>query len=122
MEIELSRLRGKNKSGYQQLQAEDEEQPASSRPGMSTGRAMRSYGGAVKGKGRAKYSDEPEDEIDLLRGDEHHEHYADDEEQAEAGAQQQAKQPPKRPAPTRQSTGKDKSRTVPFRPPDKLQN
>ncbi|KAG8866259.1 putative aminophospholipid-translocase [Serendipita sp. 405] len=89
---------------------------------MSTGRAMRSYGGAIKGKGRSKYSDEPEDEIDLLRGDELHEHYADDEEQAEAGAQQQAKQPPKRPAPTRQSTGKDKSRTVPFRPPDKLQN
>ncbi|KAG8798855.1 putative aminophospholipid-translocase [Serendipita sp. 398] len=122
MEIELSRLRGKNKSGYQQLQAEDKEEPTSSRPGMSTGRAMRSYGGAVKGKGRAKYSDEPEDEIDLLRGDELHEHYADDEEQAEAGAQQHAKQAPKRPAPTRQSTGKDKSRTVPFRPPDKLQN
>ncbi|KAG8780763.1 putative aminophospholipid-translocase [Serendipita sp. 397] len=122
MEIELSRLRGNNKSGYQQLQAEDKEQPTSSRPGMSTGRAMRSYGGAVKGKGRAKYSDEPEDEIDLLRGDELHEHYADDEEQAEAGAQQHAKQAPKRPAPTRQSTGKDKSRTVPFRPPDKLQN
>jgi hypothetical protein len=84
MDIELSRLRNKNnKAGYQKLESNEDGEPDSgsaANMSMST-RQARAYGNK-KGKGKAnKYADEPEDEVDLLRGDE----FADDEDHAEAG-------------------------------------
>jgi hypothetical protein len=84
MDIELSRLRNKNnKAGYQKLESNEDGEPDSggaANMSMST-RQARAYGNK-KGKGKAnKYVDEPEDEVDLLRGDE----FADDEDHAEAG-------------------------------------
>jgi phospholipid-translocating ATPase len=84
MDIELSRLRNKNSNtGYQKLESNEDGEPDSSgAANMSTStRQARGYGNK-KGKGKAnKYVDEPEDEVDLLRGDE----FADDEGHAEAG-------------------------------------
>lgn len=104
MDIELSRLRNKNKSGYTRLESNDGESPttapspsnpsSSSRTRMSSSRTGRTYGyndNKGKGKGRAKYTDEPEDEVDLLRADELGEQYADDEHRAEEGQ----REPPK---------------------------
>lgn len=83
MDIELSRLRNKkNKAGYQKLESDDTNDHIDTSEAMSN-RQARSYGnkGKPKGKGRAKYVDEPEDEVDLLRGDE----FAEDEDHAEVG-------------------------------------
>jgi len=84
MDIELSRLRNKkSKSGYQKLESNEDGEPDSSgATSMSmSSRQARGYGNR-KGKGKGnRYVDEPEDEIDLLRGDE----FAEDEEHAEAG-------------------------------------
>ncbi|KIM23917.1 hypothetical protein M408DRAFT_332096 [Serendipita vermifera MAFF 305830] len=121
MDIELSRLRNKNnKAGYQRIESDEQ---VDSPTGAMSNRPGRSYGnkGKPKGKGRAKYIDEPEDEVDLLRGDE----FAEDEDHAEAGQsshEMAVKAPP--PPKTRQQSmsSKDKSRTIPFRPPEKLQN
>jgi len=95
MDIELSRLRNKNKSGYTRLESNDGESPTTApSPGnpssrtMSSSRTGRTYGfndNKGKGKGKAKYIDEPEDEVDLLRADELAEQYADDEAHAEEG-------------------------------------
>src|ERR1700761_7227204 len=104
MDIELSRLRNKNKSGYTRLESNDGESPttapspgnpsSSSRTRMSSSRTGRTYGyndNRGKGKGRAKYTDEPEDEVDLLRADELGKQYADDQRRAEEGQ----REPPK---------------------------
>jgi hypothetical protein len=95
MDIELSRLRNKTKSGYTRLESNDGESPTTApSPGnpssrtMSSSRTGRRHGfndNKGKGKGKAKYTDEPEDEVDLLRADELADQYADGDAQAEEG-------------------------------------
>lgn len=88
MDIELSRII-KDNAGYQKLAGEDNEIDT---PAMST-RPGKSYN--KKGKGKAKYVDEPEDEVDLLRESRSGE-YADDEVDAELGHQPTLPKPPER--------------------------
>jgi hypothetical protein len=149
MDIELTRLRNKDRNqGYQRLESAPDEEPVSAststptpaRTGMSSNsRSARTYGAASnskgKGKGKATYSDRPEDEVGLLGGDDSDE-YPEDNSRAHVTVNQ-VKAPSKvyyshydsyvlanlltpQPPSIRQATGKDKSRTIPFRPPGKI--
>ncbi|KAF8591735.1 phospholipid-translocating P-type ATPase [Ramaria rubella] len=124
-DIPLRVLKGhKSKSGgYTPLNSEEDKDQGKAQdtlPGNSmavaraTASTVASYHARQKGKGKQqRYMDD--DDLDeaanLLRGSE----YGDDEvEEAEDAPFQRGKDP------TAPSVGKDKSRTIPFRPPDKL--
>ncbi|KAJ7583625.1 hypothetical protein C8J56DRAFT_214008 [Mycena floridula] len=115
--------RNKARSGYQQLfESDTVNTPTSSASTMPAPVAAAAASRNIFGKGRRRdrYVDDPEEEAELLGGDE--------EELGEQEAQLPRRQhsPPSRIPLTllksRKHALKDKSRTVPFRPPDKFRS
>ncbi|KAF8651079.1 hypothetical protein AX16_004941 [Volvariella volvacea WC 439] len=68
------------------------------------------------GKRRERYADDPDEEAGLL------EQHGSDGEDDESESHQISEGSPSRSPPRQSRGGKDKSRTIPFRPPDKLQS
>lgn len=103
MDIELSKIRNKA-SGYQRLRQQndndgnDYKDDNASSPGSamsSLTRRTRGYSNSKgnKGKGKARYQDEPEDEVNLLNNADRDE-FAEDDVEAEAGQSQNTRKPP----------------------------
>jgi phospholipid-translocating ATPase len=117
-DIPLHSLR-RSRAGYTPLNR-DTEMPAVN---IIASTAAARLGARSKGKGRQRYADEDGEEGAALLGGGEHDGQYDDEFGEEVEARSSPVLSHSRPSSlsSKRST-KDKTRTVPFRPPDKLQN
>ncbi|KAI0659521.1 aminophospholipid-transporting P-type ATPase [Cubamyces menziesii] len=109
----------KARAGYTQLHSDepgDDGQDENMRAGVRAAAASASVN--RKGKRRERYADDPEEEATLL-GDASHEEEAFREDEQPQPRREPSSQ---RSILSRKGKSSDKSRTVPFRPPEKLQS
>ncbi|KII90096.1 hypothetical protein PLICRDRAFT_53206 [Plicaturopsis crispa FD-325 SS-3] len=121
--ISIGRKARKSRAGYAALNNEDEPGNGDSEMPSSV-RAAASASARRKGKRKdtGRYVDDPEEEATLLGSSGHgDDSYDDDDAQDEPAVETASKRSSSILSKTR-SSAKDKSRTIPFRPPDKFQS
>lgn len=113
-DIPLRSIR-RNKPQYSRINDDDEPPPISlASPAMPTSVAAvasTSRSNHKRPKGRERYVDDPRDSEGARLLADHYDHVEEDEEE-----------PQQVPATPHKEVGKDKSRTIPFNPPEKLQS